>query len=75
MSVVLIRKSNQNSERVEKRRLIKIETAPMSEQPLRVTKRRTGVILGSFSTAEEVEAFIATYPLAHLKAKPTRRSR
>lgn len=72
-SAVLPSAFERAKENKQKRKYIKIEEAPKSELPFRVLKERTGVVLGSFKTKVEVDAFIDGYPLAQLESKPTRR--
>ncbi len=61
------------AEMAAKRKLVEVLTVAKSEFPLRVTKRRTGVVLGSFRTRDEVTTFIAGLSLESLQVKPTRR--
>lgn len=65
--------ADQAKENRLKCKLIEIETVPASDLPYRVYKQRTGVLLGSFATQDELDAFISSYPLEKLQAKPTRR--
>lgn len=72
-SAVLPSAFERAKENKQKRKYIKIDHVPASELPYRVTKERTGVVLGSFKTKLEVDEFIEGYPLAQLESKPTRR--
>lgn len=72
-SAVLPSPVEKAKENAKKRKLIKIQECPSSDLPYRVTKERTGVVLGSFATKDQIDAFIDGYPLAHLESKPTRR--
>lgn len=56
-----------------KRRLVTVKEVPSSDLPIRVTKERTGVILGSFETRGQADEFIRGFPLAQLETRPTRR--
>lgn len=55
-----------------KRKLIKLEFVEKSQLPFRVLKRRTGVVLGSYKTIEEVETFIDRLSLEQLDTKVSR---
>jgi len=57
----------------KKLKLVEFEVAENSELPLRVTKKKTGVVLGRFLDKEAADRFLRDYPLAHLQSKPTRR--
>ncbi len=56
-----------------KRRLVTVKEVASSDLPFRVTKEKTGVILGSFETKGQADDFIRDYPLAQLEIRPTRR--
>lgn len=60
-------------ERKKKQKHIEVETVPTSELPIRLFKKRTGQLLGSFRDNEELDAFLDKYPLTQLASKPTRR--
>jgi hypothetical protein len=72
MNSVVLPSADQAKENAKKRKLIKITIVAASEVPYRVEKKRTGVVLGSFKTEDELDAFINQYPLAQLESKPTR---
>jgi hypothetical protein len=56
-----------------KLRLVEITPVPQSQLPFRVIKKRTGVVLGSFRTQDDVVAFLNEYALSHLQSSPTRK--
>lgn len=56
-----------------KLRLVEITPVPLSQLPFRVTKKRTGVVLGSFKTQDDVLEFLNGYALTHLQNTPTRK--
>lgn len=71
--VALLSPEEQAAEYKRKRRLVKVTTVANSGLPYRVSKERTGVVLGSFETEGQVRDFINAYPLAQLEVRPTRR--
>lgn len=56
-----------------KLKLVEITPVPQSQLPFRVIKKRTGVVLGSFRTQDDVVEFLDGYALSHLQNNPTRK--